>query len=50
MLGLKEIIDFKLYDQDEFLHFPNIAIFQTHFSNIPVFQYSIRGEAPNLMG
>ena len=49
MLGLKDIIDFRLYDQNDFLHLPNITIFQTHFSNIPVFQHSTSGEAPSLM-
>jgi len=50
MVGLKDKIDLKLCDQDEFLHLPNMAIFQIQFSNIPVFQHSNRGEAPNLMG
>jgi hypothetical protein len=49
MLGLKDIIGFKFNDQDESFNLPDIAIFQTHLTNIPVFQYSIRGEAPNMM-
>ena len=44
----KEIIYLKLESEDQFSHLSNIAIYQTHFSNIPVFHHSIWGKAPSL--
>ncbi len=45
---LKDIIRFQFYRQDDNTINPTLQYPKSHFSNIPSFQHSNWGEAPNL--